>query len=57
LWAVISPSDFVIGPAGERFMAERAGAAITEVEASHAMMISQPQAVADVILTAGAAVS
>ena len=24
-WAVISPSDFVIGPAGERFMAERAG--------------------------------
>ena len=30
---------------------------ITEVEASHAMMISQPQAVADVILTAVAAVS
>ena len=29
-------------------MAERAGATITEVEASHAMMISQPQAVADV---------
>jgi pimeloyl-ACP methyl ester carboxylesterase len=57
LWAVISPSDFVIGPSGERFMAERAGATITEVEASHAMMISQPQAVADVILTAVAAVS
>ena len=51
-WAVISPSDFIIGPAGERFMAERAGATITEVDASHAMMISQPQAVADVILTA-----
>ena len=51
-WAVISPSDFIIGPSGERFMAERAGATITEVEASHAMMISQPQAVADVILTA-----
>ena len=42
---------------GERFMAERAGATITEVEASHAMMISQPQVVADVILTAVAAVS
>ena len=56
-WAIISPSDFVIGPSGERFMAERAGATITEVEASHAMMISQPQAVADVILTAVAAVS
>jgi pimeloyl-ACP methyl ester carboxylesterase len=56
-WAIISPSDFVIGPSGERFMAERAGATITEVEASHAMMISQPQAIADVILTAVAAVS
>ena len=56
-WAIISPSDFVIGPSGERFMAERAGATITEVEASHAMMISQPQVVADVILTAVAAVS
>jgi pimeloyl-ACP methyl ester carboxylesterase len=56
-WAIISPSDFVIGPSGERSMAERAAAAITEVEASHAMMISQPQAVADVILTAVAAVA
>jgi pimeloyl-ACP methyl ester carboxylesterase len=56
-WAIISPSDFVIGPSGERFMAERAGATITEVEASHAMMISQPQVIADVILTAVAAVS
>ena len=56
-WAIISPSDFVIGPSGERFMAERSGATITEIEASHAMMISQPQAVADVILTAVTAVS
>ncbi len=56
-WAIITPSDFVIGPSGERFMVERAGAAITEVEASHAIMISQPQVVADVILTAVAAVS
>jgi pimeloyl-ACP methyl ester carboxylesterase len=56
-WAIISPSDFVIGPSGERFMAERAAATITEVEASHAMMISQPQAVADVILAAVAAVA
>jgi hypothetical protein len=33
-------------------MAERAGATITEVEGSHAIMISKPQVVADVILTA-----
>jgi pimeloyl-ACP methyl ester carboxylesterase len=56
-WAIISPSDFIIGPSGERFMAERSGATITEVEASHAMMISQPQVVADVILTAVGAVA
>ncbi len=56
-WAIVSPSDFVIGPAGERRMAERAGATITEIDASHAMMISQPQVIADVILTAANAVS
>jgi hypothetical protein len=33
-------------------MAERAGATITEVEGSHVIMVSQPQAVADVILEA-----
>ena len=33
------------------------GATITEVEGSHVIMISQPQAVTDVILTAIAAVS
>jgi hypothetical protein len=37
-------------------MAERAGATITEVEASHVVMVSQPEAVVDVILTAVAAV-
>jgi hypothetical protein len=36
-------------------MAERAGATITEVEGSHVIMISQPQVVTDVILTAVAA--
>jgi hypothetical protein len=33
-------------------MAERAGATITEAEGSHLIMISQPQAVTDVILHA-----
>jgi hypothetical protein len=36
-------------------MAERAGATITEIEGSHVIMISQPQAVTDVILRAVAA--
>ena len=38
-----------------RSMAERAGATITEVEGSHVIMISRPDAVADVIMTAAAA--
>ena len=37
-------------------MAGARGATITEVEGSHVIMISQPQAVADVILEALAAV-
>jgi len=36
-------------------MARRAGADITEVESSHVVMVSQPQAVADVILKAAEA--
>jgi hypothetical protein len=38
-------------------MAERAGSAITEVDGSHVIMMSQPQQVPDVITTAIAAVS
>ncbi len=56
-WAVISPSDLAIGPATERFMAERAGAEIVEIDGSHVVMISHAQSVADVILTAVAATS
>ena len=37
-------------------MAERAGAKITELEGSHVIMVSQPQAVTDVIMEALAAV-
>ena len=37
-------------------MAERASATITEVEGSHVIMISQPEAVTEVILEAVAAV-
>jgi hypothetical protein len=37
-------------------MAERADATITEAEGSHVIMVSQPEAVAEAILTAAAAV-
>jgi pimeloyl-ACP methyl ester carboxylesterase len=56
-WAAISPHDLAIGPAGERLMAERSGAEIVEIDGSHLLMISQSQAVADLIQTALQAVS
>jgi pimeloyl-ACP methyl ester carboxylesterase len=55
-WAVVASGDKAAGTDVVRSMAERAGATITEVEGSHVIMVSQPQAVADVILNAVAAV-
>ena len=54
-WTVVPTGDKAAGADVVRSMAERAGAEITEVEGSHVIMMSQPQAVADVILTALAA--
>jgi pimeloyl-ACP methyl ester carboxylesterase len=51
-WAVVASSDTAAGADIVHSMAERAGAAITELEGSHVIMISQPQAVTDVILQA-----
>jgi len=51
-WAVVATGDKAAGSDVVRSMAERAGATITEVEGSHVIMISQPQVVTDVILTA-----
>jgi pimeloyl-ACP methyl ester carboxylesterase len=56
-WAVVATRDKAAGTDIVRSMAQRAGAQITEVEGSHVIMISQPQVVADVILTAVATVS
>jgi pimeloyl-ACP methyl ester carboxylesterase len=55
-WAVVAAGDKAAGTDVVRSMAERAGATITEAEGSHVIMISQPQAVTDVILSAVAAV-
>ncbi len=55
-WAVVATGDKAAGADVTRSMAERAGATITEVEGSHVIMVSQPQAVADVILEAVEAV-
>ncbi len=55
-WAVVATGDKAAGADVVRSMAERAGAKITELEGSHVIMISQPQAVTDVILDALATV-
>ncbi|CAA9590135.1 MAG: Probable signal peptide protein [uncultured Thermomicrobiales bacterium] len=51
-WAAVPTGDKAAGSDVVRSMAERAGAKITEIEGSHVIMVSQPQAVADVILDA-----
>ncbi|MGH2558488.1 MAG: alpha/beta fold hydrolase [Thermomicrobiales bacterium] len=55
-WAVVATADKTIGVTGERLMAQRAGAITVEIDASHVVMISQPKAVADLILTAAGSV-
>jgi hypothetical protein len=55
-WAVIATEDVGAGTDIVRSMAQRAGARIAELKGSHAIMVSQPQAVTQVILSAIAAV-
>ena len=56
-WAVVATGDKAAGTDVVRSMAERAGAKITEVDGSHVIMVSQPEAVTNVILDAVAAVT
>jgi pimeloyl-ACP methyl ester carboxylesterase len=51
-WAVIGTQDRAIPPAELTFMAKRAKSKITYVRAGHLSMITQPQAVANVITDA-----
>jgi hypothetical protein len=51
----VATRDKAAGADLVRSMARRAGAEITEVESSHVVMISQPDAVTDVILKAAEA--
>ena len=51
-WYVLATADRMIDPSLQRFMALRAGAKIVEVDASHALPLSQPTVVCAVILSA-----
>jgi pimeloyl-ACP methyl ester carboxylesterase len=48
-WYLVARRDNVIPPAAQRFMAQRAGARVSEINASHVAMISQPAATAELI--------
>jgi pimeloyl-ACP methyl ester carboxylesterase len=48
-WYLVATDDRMIPPAAQRAMSKRAGSAVTEVKGSHAVYVSQPQAVAELI--------
>jgi pimeloyl-ACP methyl ester carboxylesterase len=51
-WYLVATDDRMIPPPAQRFMAERAGATVVEVSGSHAVYVSQPDAVAGLIARA-----
>jgi pimeloyl-ACP methyl ester carboxylesterase len=55
-WAVLGTEDRIIPLPTLRRMAERAGATISEVEASHVSMVSRPDATIAAVLAAAATV-
>ncbi len=55
-WYLVAADDRMIPPAAQRFMSKRAGATVVEVPGSHAVYVSQPDAVAVLIAKAAKAV-
>ena len=56
-WYLVSTEDKMIPPDAQRVMSKRAGATVVEVKGSHAIYVSQPQAVAALIETAAKGVA
>lgn len=54
-WTLVTTQDLAIPAESMRFMAARAGSTTVEIDASHAVTVSQPGAVADLIATAARA--
>jgi pimeloyl-ACP methyl ester carboxylesterase len=51
-WYLVATDDRMIPPAAQRFMSKRAGAKVVESAGSHAIYVSRPDAVAEIIKTA-----
>jgi pimeloyl-ACP methyl ester carboxylesterase len=56
-WYLVASDDKMIPPPAQRQMSQRAGSIVTEVPGSHAIYVSQPQAVASLIEKAAASLS
>ena len=56
-WYLVTTEDKMIPPPAQRFMSERAGSTVVEVAGSHAIYVSQPNAVAKLIKTAAEGVT
>jgi len=56
-WYLVATDDRMIPPDAQRAMSKRAGSTVVEVAGSHAIYVSQPQAVAGLIATAAKAVA
>jgi pimeloyl-ACP methyl ester carboxylesterase len=56
-WYLVATDDRMIPPAAQRSMAQRAGSSVVEVTGSHAVYVSQPEAVAELIKKAAKSVS
>ena len=56
-WYLVASDDKMISPPAQRQMSKRAGSVVSEVSGSHAIYVSQPQAVASLIEKAAASLS
>ena len=56
-WYLVATQDKMIPPPAQRFMSKRAGSTVNEVAGSHAIYVSQPNAVAKLIENAAKGVN
>jgi pimeloyl-ACP methyl ester carboxylesterase len=56
-WYIVAAADQIIPPESQQFMARRAGAHSVEIDASHAIALTQPGAVAGLITAAASSSS
>jgi pimeloyl-ACP methyl ester carboxylesterase len=56
-WYLVATDDRMIPPPTQRSMSKRAGSSVVEVKGSHAVYVSQPEAVADLIKKAAKSLS